>query len=214
MDARPYSMEIRGVAAADTRRRILDAARRLLAENAGSGLGLDAIAAATGVSRVTLYNHFGSRAGLLEALYDHLATRGNVHRGMEALRTADPMAALAGFIRVLVQFWASDPVVIRRLHAMAALDAEIATGLAARAARRRRAAREVVRRIVRGRKQRRPWTHRLLADALCAIASFETYDALASAKHGQEEIVTMITHLARSVLAIRQQERRYRKSRR
>jgi AcrR family transcriptional regulator len=201
MCARAYSMEKRRGSTAATRQCILEAARRLLAESTGTDLGLDAIARSAGVSRLTIYNHFGSRSGLLEALYDNLATRGKVRRGKEALRQQDPDVALVGFIRALVEFWSSDPVVIRRLHAMAALDPEIAKGLAAREARRQRAAAEIVRRMApTDRQVRGLWKHRFVADTLCTLASFETYDALARARHGQEEIITVVIHLARSVM--------------
>jgi len=33
---------------------------------------------------VTVYNHFRSRTGLLEAMYDELAARGDVHRSAAA----------------------------------------------------------------------------------------------------------------------------------
>lgn len=205
MGARAYSMEKRRVSTAETRRRILEAARQLLAEGRDTGLGLDAIARAADVSRLTIYNHFRSRAGLLEALYDYIAVRGNMPRAAEVLRNRDPATTLAGFVRTLAQFWSSDPVVIRRLHAMAALDREIARGLAAREARRRRAAVEIVRRTVPA-AMRLPGARgrRLLADVLCTLASFETYDALARARHGQEEIIAVVTRLARCALASHQ----------
>jgi AcrR family transcriptional regulator len=163
MCPRPYSMEKRGASTAETRRRILEAARRLLAEGTNTDLGLDAIAQSAGVTRMTVYNHFRSRTGLLEAVYDELAARGVVHRAREALGQQDPAAALAAFIQGLVHFWSSDPVVIRRLHALAALDAEIARGLAAREGRRRRAAAEIVRRVAPACTRRHGlWTHQVL----------------------------------------------------
>src|SRR5262249_1355692 len=126
---------------------------------------------------------------------------GHVRRGKEALTRRDLDMALTGFIRALVHFWSSDTVVIRRLHAMAALDAEIARGLAARETRRRRAAGDIVRRMAPAvALTRRPWTRRLIADALCTVVSFETYDGLARAGHGREEIIAVMTHLARSVV--------------
>ncbi|HLJ59828.1 MAG TPA: helix-turn-helix domain-containing protein [bacterium] len=203
MSPRAYSMEKRGAAAAETRRRILEAARRVLAEALDPALGMDSIARRAGLSRLTVYYHFRSRPALLEALYDYLAMRGNMHRrAAEALRERDPSAVLAGFVRALVDFWASDPGVIRRLHAMAALDAEIATGLQARETRRRRVAREILQRMAAGKKRTLgPRRHRLAADVVCALASFETYDALARARHGREEIIEMITRLARYAVA-------------
>src|SRR5262249_21016454 len=199
--SRAYRMDKRAAFSAATRGRILVATHRTLASGRTKDLGLDAVANPAGPSPAPIYNHFGSRAGLLDALYDYLATQGNVHRGKEALIERDPDLALTGFVRALVHFWSSDPVVIRRLHAMAALDAEIARGLAAREARRRRAAREIVRRMAPAATLKRRFrTGQLIADALCALVSFETYDALTRAGHGREAIVAVMTRLARSVL--------------
>jgi len=196
-------MDTRAALSADTRREILEAARRSLASGKNTDLGLDAIAEAARVSRVTIYNHFGSRSGLLEALYDHLATKGNVHRGKKALLHKNLDIALAGFIGALVHFWSSDPVAIRRLHAMAALDPEVARGLGAREARRRRAAAAIVRRCASAAKRkRRPWTDRLAADTLCTLTGFETFDGLARAGHSRKEIIAVLTHLARRVLRL------------
>jgi AcrR family transcriptional regulator len=210
---RAYSMAKRAAFSASTRRRILDAARRLLAARGRTDLGLDAVARAAGVSRTTVYNHFGSRSGLLEALYDYLAERGNVRRGKNALLQHDLDVVIAGFIGALAGFWSSDAIAIRRLHAMAALDAEIAKGLAARENRRRRAAGQIVRRFASA-AARRPYgrTDRLVADALCAVASFETYDALARAGHGLKEIIPVMIHLAREILARRVVARARRRS--
>src|SRR5215831_1634671 len=195
-------MAKRAAFSAETRRRILEATRRSLARGDEADLGLDAIARAARVSRLTIYNHFGSRSGLLEALYDYLAARGNVRRGKEALLQKDPDVVVATFIRALVNFWSSDPIAIRRLHAMAALDAEIARGLAGREQRRRSAAAEIVRHSASAAKRgRRSRTDRLAADALCTLASFETYDALARAGNGREDIIAVMSHLARGVLA-------------
>ena len=80
MSPRAYRMEKRQAARTETRARILDAARQLLAEDSTRELSMDAVARHADVSRLTIYYQFGSRSGLLEALYDHLATRGNMQR--------------------------------------------------------------------------------------------------------------------------------------
>lgn len=58
--------------AARTRLRILTAARRLLEERGYHGVGLKSVAAAAGVSRQSIYLHFGSKAQLLLALVAHV----------------------------------------------------------------------------------------------------------------------------------------------
>jgi len=59
----------RGDAAAN-RARILEAARRLLAERGPDGLTMDAVACEAGVGKGTVFRRFGDRAGLAEALVD------------------------------------------------------------------------------------------------------------------------------------------------
>jgi len=56
--------------ATENRRRIILAARRLLAERRSDAVSIDAIAAAANVGKGTIFRHFGDRAGLTEALLD------------------------------------------------------------------------------------------------------------------------------------------------
>lgn len=62
---------------------ILDAAERLLAS--GSDASTSAVAAAAGVSRVTLYAHFPTRPALLEAVAQRV-----IQHGAEAIAAAQP----------------------------------------------------------------------------------------------------------------------------
>lgn len=55
-----------------TARRILDAAKRIVAEEGLDGLTLDAIARAAGVNKAATHYHFGNKAGLIEALVDEI----------------------------------------------------------------------------------------------------------------------------------------------
>jgi AcrR family transcriptional regulator len=194
---RAYSMEKRGAAAAETRQRILGAARELLAQGVDAELSMDAIARRADVSRLTIYYHFTSRAGLLEAVLDSLRERGNMQRVDDVFRDPDPRVGLTKLIHTLVRFWSTEPHIIRRLRAMAVLDAEIAKGVRSRDDRRRRAIRDLLRRITKGRTATpRARGQNLAADVLCAVISFETYDALAAAGHSREEIAVTITDLA------------------
>ncbi len=56
--------------AAANRKRILAAARSVLAERGVDGTSMDAVAAAAGVGKGTLFRRFGDRAGLFDALLD------------------------------------------------------------------------------------------------------------------------------------------------
>lgn len=201
MSPRPYRMGKREAAAGQTRARILEAARQLLANESETDLGMEAIARRADVSRLTLYYQFKSRPGLLEALYDHLAIRGNMRRMAEVFHEADPSIALEELVRTLVGFWSSDPVVIRRLRGMATLDTEIDQGIRARDARRQHAAREILRRtVLGGTKKLSAEQQNLTADVLSMLTSFETYDALSRAGHSQGTIIRTLTRIARTAV--------------
>src|SRR5262245_29168180 len=64
--ARAYRLGHRQTAVDRTARSILDAARDLI--SGGSQVSVAAIAHKAGVSRITVYNRFGSRQGVLQAL--------------------------------------------------------------------------------------------------------------------------------------------------
>jgi len=195
MSPRRYSMEKRQAARSETRIRILEAARRLLANESKTQLTMEAVARSADVSRLTIYYQFSSRAGLLEALFDHLAGRGQMHRMAEVFHAPSPSIALEKMVRTFVRFWASDPVALRRLRAMSALDPEIARGIHSRDARRPHIAREILTRAGGG-KTKQPSAHfRTAADVVGMLTSFETYDALAGAGQTEEEIVSTLTRL-------------------
>jgi AcrR family transcriptional regulator len=198
MSPRRYSMDKRQIAADEMRARILEAARQLLASDAVPDLSMEAVARRADVSRLTIYYRFKSRRGLLEALYDYLAQRGQMNRMAEVFQEADTSAALSKMVHTFVRFWSTDPRVMRRLRAMAALDREIARGVRERDSRRQHIAREILKRGASS-KEKAAGQIRMSADALSLLTSFEAYDALASAGHGQEDIIAVLTHLARAL---------------
>jgi AcrR family transcriptional regulator len=52
----------------ETRARILDTARRIIAERGGRDLSMEEVCARADISRATLYNHFDGRESLLDAV--------------------------------------------------------------------------------------------------------------------------------------------------
>src|SRR3984893_1935573 len=65
---RPYQNRLREEQAAATRERIIDALAELAVEGHLLDVPIRDVAAMAGVSEPTVYRHFGSRDGLLEAL--------------------------------------------------------------------------------------------------------------------------------------------------
>jgi AcrR family transcriptional regulator len=85
------------------REQLLDAALRLVREQGADGLTLVTLAEAAGVSRPIAYGHFGTRTGLLLALYRRLEER---HRDAvtHALRSAEPSATAIAHVMSTAYF--------------------------------------------------------------------------------------------------------------
>src|SRR5215467_1841339 len=102
MSPRSYQMGRRLASRNETRARILEAVRQSLSDESSTELTMEAVAGRADVSRLTIYYHFGSRAGLLEALYDYLATRGNMERMAEVFQAPTPATALDNMVSTFV----------------------------------------------------------------------------------------------------------------
>src|SRR5262245_14481510 len=193
MSPRRYRMDKRQASRDETRARILEAAWRILSDGSSRDLTMDAVARRADVSRLTIYYQFGSRAGLLEALYDLLAARGKMARMAEVFREPETGRALDKMVRTFVGFWASDAPAMRRLRAMAVLDSEIGRGVYARDARRPRIAHELLARgAAADLKADAP---QMAANVVGMLTSFETYDALSRSGLDDEEIIAVLTTL-------------------
>ena len=134
-EPRPYVSPKRAAAAAATRTQVIEAGMRLL-EGGPAQLSMEAVAKAAGVTRLTLYKQFGSRRGLLEAMFDDTARRFGVTRMAEAMSQPDPHRGLRLAVEILCGFWGSHPS-FGQLHEAAAADPEFAEALSARNDRRR-----------------------------------------------------------------------------
>ncbi|MFD9910024.1 TetR/AcrR family transcriptional regulator [Streptomyces sp. NPDC059063] len=95
-------------AADDVRRRLLDEAARVLAEQGPAALSARRLVGAVGASTMAVYTHFGSMPGLVREL---------IREGFERFRTRalaveqgdDPVVELAGLCRVYQEFARAEP---------------------------------------------------------------------------------------------------------
>ena len=198
MSPRPYQLGKRQDQIDESRRRIIDAARSLLAE-AGSyrAFTVDAVAKKADVAKATVYYQFESKTGLLEAVCDALAEAGRMAALAAAFTTPDPMAALRLFVESFGGFWDVDRAAMRRLRALAALDPEVGAVIAARDDRRRMGLAVLVTRLVEegGRSDREA-----LARTLYVLTSFETFDGLAQPDQPLTAVVDDVVNLVEAVL--------------
>jgi AcrR family transcriptional regulator len=201
MTPRPYQMTRRRELTDETRFRIIQAARGLLASTGDSArFSVEAVARRAGVARMTVYYQFGSLRGLLEGLCDSLAMAGGMTHLAEAFRQPDPLDALDEFIAVLLRFWESDRVVLRGLGALAVLDPEFSVVLEERNSWRRRGARVLLERLAGQSGQPAPRKIDDATDVLFMLTSFSTYDTLATPKRSPAKVRALVRQLARQVL--------------
>lgn len=192
---RKYRLGRRKTQADETRARLLAAAGCLLmTRNGVMAFGLESVAKRAGVSRPTVYNQFGSKVGLLEALYDDLALRARIsERLAAAFQLPDPQAALNAIVAAFAAFWSGQRHVIRRLRSMAVLDPTF-KGATDRDGRRLMAMRTALLRLAaaRGRRLEDPDA---CARILSMLTSFETFDALTGPGGGIAAVTATVQHL-------------------
>jgi AcrR family transcriptional regulator len=87
------------------RERILQAARELFYRDGIRAVGVEAIAAAAGTNKMTLYRHFASKDALIEAYLTELSSRGEALWGeARDAHPGDPQAQLRWLLRRVSQF--------------------------------------------------------------------------------------------------------------
>jgi AcrR family transcriptional regulator len=173
---RPYTLGKRLERSDGKRARILTAARTHLESSGFQGLTLDLLARKAGVTRQTVYNLFGTKSGVLEALFDQLAGAGGMTRMPEVMRLSDRDALLAQFAKIFTEFWSNDRLFLRRIHGLAAIDPELGKALVERNSRRLMAATTIVRRLA---NEDDAGARSKKIASLFALTSFEFFDALA-----------------------------------
>ena len=180
MKKRAYVSSVRTAAAAEKRDRVIEAAAKLLREDASiARFSLDTVAKAAGVTRLTVYNQFGSRRGLLEAVFDDIARQGGLHEIADAMAMPDPLMALDRVVKIFCGFWARDAA-IGRLHEAMATDPEFAEALLERNERRRTLARTLV-----GHLAAKTASRRAREDAVDMIFALTSYPMFAMLNRGR-----------------------------
>jgi AcrR family transcriptional regulator len=169
-----------------SRAQILAAVRSLLEEGVFHETTVEEVAQRAQVSRATLYGHFGSRLGLVDALCESF----DANPALVALReTAD----VDLWLERVVDFWSSEEQVLAQLYGAAAVDP---------------AARDLVERQTRDRHGELKALLRALGrddrDAFAALAiltSFETYLELRRRLgNSKRHVVATLQQQARTLL--------------
>jgi AcrR family transcriptional regulator len=162
-----------------TRQAILEAAWARLERGDASALKLEAVAEAAGVTRQSIYVHFGSRGALLVAVVDYADGK----LGLPALLAevdAAPTAraALAASLSVTARYAARVHPAAKALDRARESDPDANVAYESRMERRRAGLKAIVSRLGAEGQLRPGWTSGQVVDALWAVGIPETYDAL------------------------------------
>jgi AcrR family transcriptional regulator len=102
--------------------RVLEAAERLIRDDAFHTATMDELAAAAGVSRATVFNRFGSKLGVLQALFARAMEGPQVDAIREAMQIEDPVAALEAAIGASCAVWDVEGYIHEQLQAIVVLE--------------------------------------------------------------------------------------------
>ena len=145
---RAYRSRRRQESADDTRRRIIDSARRLFVDKGYGATTIEVIGHDAGVSPQTVYAAFGNKRGLLFALLDEMATGANV-AGLAAKVQAEqgrPRAQLKARVAFNVRFYARSLALIDLARTVSGVEPDLGAMWTEGEARRHRAESALVRR--------------------------------------------------------------------
>ena len=193
---RPYELGKRLEQTDQTRAAVLKAARAHLEKGGTRDFSMESLAKASGVTRQTIHNLFGTRSGVLETLFDQIALDSGMERMREVMMARDAEAMLDGFIAVFSNFWAKNRLLLKRIHGIAAVDPEFGKAIYARNQRRHMAATRVMERTGAGVNGERSEK----VACLVALTSFEFFDALAESLGTAEAAEKLLPELIRRAL--------------
>lgn len=194
-EKRPYELGKRLEQMDESRAAILRAAKRQLAAEGYQRLTMASLAAASGVTRQTIHNLFGTKTGVLEAVFDLIALESGMERMREVMMLPPGDSQLLRFVEIFCGFWAKNRLLIRRVHGIGAIDPEFGVVIDARNRRRLMAATRIVQRMSGDDGAQK-------AAMLAALTSFEFFDALAESSGSEDEALAMVLRMARGVLSL------------
>lgn len=103
-------------------KRVLKAAERLIREDAFHSATMDELASAAGVSRATVFNRFGSKLGVLQALYTRCVESPEMRAVQEAFALEDPVLALEAVIETACAMWEAHGFIQEQIQAIVILE--------------------------------------------------------------------------------------------
>lgn len=182
------------------RDKILAAAAEVLNLDDLGAFSLDAVARRAGVTRMTVYNHFGSKGVLLGEVFDLLVER-DAFSGMPALFEAKDLGgALDGFVAMLGRFYDDNRQLMLKMAAVIGLDPDLDKVFHSKNLRRRRGIEAILAKF--GAPKRPAVDRSELVNTLDVLLSFHTFNSLAGPDRTPAEVVPHVRRMIGGVLGV------------
>ena len=200
---RPYRQTKRAESAAETRRRIMHAARECLKQAPLRNLSLDEVARRAGVSRSTLHLIYRSRADFFVAMARDVFEVNGIAEVERAFGLPDGLDAFEQGLRAIMRFYANDFPLHRAFNSLAALDQDAASAFGALKDMRTEHCAMLRDRLRGGGYLPERITDQEAMDIIWVITSFETFSALHLRRSiPAEDVSDLLLAMAERSLAI------------
>jgi AcrR family transcriptional regulator len=175
---RRYQLGKRAAAVAETRARIVEAARAVFSEDGFHRAAVDEVARRADVSRATVYYQFGSKLGLVAAVLDDIERSGGLERVIASAGLPDAVEATRRSFEEGSRFWAADHVLVRKLIGLAAADPATRRLVQERDRNRLTLVTRLAERLAEQRRLRPGCSVEEAVQTLWLLSSFEAFDQL------------------------------------
>jgi AcrR family transcriptional regulator len=139
-----------------------------------------------------VFQQFGSKAGLLQAVEEATSLRAGVDGLQVALADADALRSLRAAFEVGCQVWAAEREMFRNLFSLAVIDPQMREIMAHKDQHRRQLVDALAQKLQRQKHLRAGITRRHAADLLWLLTSFETFDTLFAVRGSVKEVARLL----------------------
>lgn len=171
-------MKARAESVEATRARVIEAARAAILDGPSPRLSMGDVARRAGVARSTLYEAYGSLAGLIGAVMVDAEVRAGFVRVLELFNLPDAAEAIRRALPEGARMFGQDHELERRVRALAQLDPEVMAGVELGDQHRAEGMRYQAGRLAEQGRLRPGVTAKDAAMLLFLLTDFDTYDAL------------------------------------
>jgi AcrR family transcriptional regulator len=197
---RPYRQAKRAASAAETRRKVIAAARELLLNDDFQDVSIEAIAERARVGRSTVYQQFESKRGLLQAIELSVSESAGVEELIEVLQQPDALGSLRAAFELGGSVWARERDMFRKLFGLAHIDADLRAVMEEKDGKRQMLVRILVDKLATQKKLRRGVSRERAFQVLWLLTSFQTFDATCHVAASPEAAARLLLEMCQQAL--------------